>query len=45
MEMTINSRLTPGCAASTGAIRAEAAVMETVAEPVATRMKAETIQP
>ena len=44
MEMTANSLLTPGCAISTGAISADAAVMETVAEPVATRIKAETSQ-
>ena len=45
MEMTMSSGLVPGCAASTGAMKPEATVIATVAEPVATRMKAETSQP
>ena len=44
-EMTMSSGLVPGWAAITGAMKPEATVMATVAEPVATRMKADTSQP
>ena len=45
IAMMRSSGLVPGLAARTGTRRPEATVMETVAEPVETRMKAETSQP
>ena len=45
IEITMSSGLAPGWAARTGAMKPDATVMATVAEPVATRMNAETSQP